>query len=77
MGVENCKKVKLLGKSELEHQINFELSGQVAMVTFHPVTLDNMPSEKQFLILLEALDQFPELKIIFTKSNADAGGERD
>lgn len=74
LGVENIKKVELLTQEELERQIQFSLEGKVAMVTFHPVTLSNETAREQFSVLLSALLRFPELKVIFTKANADTDG---
>lgn len=74
IGIENIKTLNLLSKRELEESINFKLGKHFALVTFHPVTLEEGTSEEQFRNLLEALDKFNELKIIFTKANADTDG---
>ena len=75
LGVENAKSVSLLNKHELEKQIKFSLSGEIALVTYHPVTLENVENAKmQFLSLLRVLERKKELKIIFTKANSDLGG---
>lgn len=74
IGVENIKKLRLLSKEEVETAINFKLDKPYAMVTFHPVTLENSTSEAQFRELLVALDKFKDLKMIFTKANADTDG---
>lgn len=76
LGVENSKKLKLLTKEELEKQLNFKFENMIAIVTFHPATLENTTAERQIEIVLEALKQFPRLKFIFTKSNADMDGEK-
>lgn len=73
LGVENIKNVQLMSKAELEKSIDFSLDRPYAMVTFHPVTLENESVEKQFIQLLEALEVF-DMKYIITKANADAGG---
>lgn len=73
LGVENIKNVKLLTKKELEDSIGMNLEGQYAVVTFHPVTLDEGDVEEQFGEVLYALDSF-NMKYIITKANADAGG---
>lgn len=74
IGLESIKELNLLDKSELESKINFKLDKPTVLVTFHPVTLEKSTSEEQFKELLEALDQFENLKIIFTKSNSDTDG---
>lgn len=75
LGVESIKTLSLLTKSELEKRLNFSFNGKVAIVTYHPVTLEKIDeAKKQFEILLLALDRYPELRVIFTKANADMGG---
>lgn len=74
LGVENIKSQKLMSKEELEQSINFSFDMPYVMVTFHPVTLENNTAQEQIENLLEALDRFPEYRIIFTKANADTDG---
>jgi GDP/UDP-N,N'-diacetylbacillosamine 2-epimerase (hydrolysing) len=74
LGIDNIKTTKLLSRDELEERLNFKFGKQTALVTYHPVTLENATSEKQFRELLKALDQFDDLKIIFTHPNADTDG---
>jgi len=72
-GLDNIYKLDLLSKKELESSLNFKLYRKTALVTYHPVTLDDNSTEENINNLLSALDQF-ELNVIFTKSNADTGG---
>lgn len=74
LGIENIKTLQLLSREEIGRQIGFSLEKPYALVTFHPVTLENETQTKQIEELLAALTQFPSLKLIFTKSNADSGG---
>ena len=74
IGLENIRRQRFMSLGELEDSLNFSLEGKFAVVTFHPVTLEEGTAEEEFTQLLNALDCFPELKIIFTKSNADSGG---
>lgn len=74
LGVENIRSIQLLGKEELEERIEFKFDGPVAMVTFHPVTLEAATASIQFKELLNALDTHKVLKVIFTKANADSDG---
>ncbi|GBD95709.1 MAG TPA: UDP-N-acetylglucosamine 2-epimerase (hydrolyzing) [Nitrospirae bacterium] len=74
IGLDNINETELLQKEELENRIYFKFNGKTALVTFHPVTLENNSSEKQFKELLYALEEIKELKIIFTKPNADTDG---
>lgn len=74
IGIENIKHLKLMTKDELEDSINFKLGNEFALVTFHPVTLESNTSEQQIKNLLEALNKFKHLKVIFTKANSDTEG---
>lgn len=74
LGIENINKFKLLTKSEFEDSIKFKLNKINFLVTFHPVTLDNLSAEEQFKQLLIALDKFEDTTIIFTKPNSDTDG---
>jgi len=74
LGVENIKSLPLLDRQALEKAINFQLGETVLLVTFHPVTLEHNSAGKQFQEILLALKKFPQVKIIFTKANADTDG---
>ncbi len=74
LGVENIKRLKLLSKYELERDIGFKIGERCILVTFHPVTLDNTPAKEQFQNLLDTIDEFKGMRIIFTKANADPAG---
>lgn len=74
LGVENIKSLELLSQTELEKRIHFSLEGTVAMVTFHPVPIKGYSVAEQFTQLLNTLNQIENLKVIFTKSNADRDG---
>lgn len=74
IGVENIKRVPLMSQAELEESIRFELGKKSLLVTYHPVTLENHTAADQCRNLLEALDEFPEYKVIFTLPNSDTDG---
>lgn len=74
LGIDNIKNLKLLKKDELERELNIKFGKRNVLVTFHPVTLEKNTAENQFGELLGALDQFKDLKIIFTKPNSDPNG---
>lgn len=75
LGVENVLTTKLLSKQELQNELKFNLNKPYAVVTFHPVTLENNSSKIQFLNLLNAIKKFDNLNFIFTKANADMNGK--
>lgn len=74
LGIENIKRLQLLDKSQLEQSINFELGTTCFLVTYHPATLGAVEPATAMQTLLDALDHFPEAKIIFTKPNSDSDG---
>ncbi len=74
VGVENALNTPLLTKEELEKELSCQLGEQYAVVTFHPVTLENASAGKQVEELLKAVKEFPGMKFLFTKANADADG---
>ncbi len=74
LGIENILNIDLMLKEELEKSINFKLDKPFALVTFHPVTIENDTAEIQFAELLNAIDCYKNMKFIFTKSNSDANG---
>ena len=74
LGVENIKNILLWSKERLEEDLKFSFGEKTIMVTYHPVTLENISSEVQFGNLLYVLDKYKELKVIFTKANADTNG---
>ncbi len=74
-GIEVIKKLKLLNKENLERELEFKFLKKNLLVTFHPVTLDLLSAEKQFLEILNALDKLGnKIGVIFTKPNADNSG---
>lgn len=74
IGIENAMKMQLLTKEELQQSIHFSLDEPYAVVTFHPVTLEEGQAEEQFKEILKAFTKHKEMKYIITKANADANG---
>lgn len=74
IGVENAIKTELMTKAELEKSLGCQFAEKMAVLTFHPVTLENDTAKKQISELLEALDSFPDITFICTKANADRDG---
>ena len=73
-GLEHLQRTPLLSRGELESHLNFSLGEQSFLVTYHPVTLNELPPVETLQNLLDALDRFPEVKIILTYPNADTFG---
>lgn len=75
LGVENALHTPLLSLAELQENLSFDLTSRpYAVVTFHPVTLEQNTAERQMAELIAAMDSFPAMGFIVTKANADAGG---
>lgn len=74
LGVENIKNLTLLEKEELEKLLGFSFSATTAMVTYHPVTLEDTTAKRQFKNVLDVIDAYKEMTVIFTKANADTDG---
>lgn len=74
MGVENALHTSLLQKEELEKSLGCTFGKKIAILTFHPVTLEDDTAKEQIDEIIGALKNHPEITFICTKANADAGG---
>lgn len=74
LGIENIKNITLISAKEIEDKFNFKFLDKNILITYHPETLSNISVKKQFNALVKALDQFKDIRLIFTKANADVGG---
>lgn len=72
-GLDALHQIELLTEPELEARLDFALAGPIALVTYHPVTLERDTAERQIENLLTALRQ-ERVRAVFTKANADAQG---
>lgn len=75
VGLDNLVRLDLMGPAELSSDLGFDVTQHpVAVCTYHPETLADQSPGDALAPLFAALDSLPELRIVFTKSNADAGG---
>lgn len=74
IGVYNILHEPLMSREELEKSINFELGDKALLVTYHPATLDDGDTGQRCDALLEALDRFPDCKVLMTYPNNDPRG---
>ncbi len=74
LGIDNIKRLKLLGREELEASLDFELGSKNLLITFHPVTLETATASEQMAELLAALVELTDTQLIFTMPNADTDG---
>ncbi|WP_077597056.1 UDP-N-acetylglucosamine 2-epimerase [Oceanobacillus kimchii] len=75
LGIENIQNESLLSKDSFFEDVNISPDKPYAMVTFHPVTLEEGNKvENQIRSLLSAMNYFPNIQFLITKANADAHG---
>ncbi|NMY95213.1 UDP-N-acetylglucosamine 2-epimerase [Pseudomonas proteolytica] len=74
IGLDHLVRTPRMDRDELSQSLGFSLKLPFFLVTYHPVTLQGEDPVASFNALLEALDTFPEHKIILTYPNADNGG---
>lgn len=74
LGVDAIKNSNLLSKKELMNETGIQFDKKNLLVTYHPVTLENKTSQKHFQSLLDTLDTFNNIYLIFTLPNADSDG---
>ncbi|TVR29480.1 MAG: UDP-N-acetylglucosamine 2-epimerase (hydrolyzing) [Spirochaetaceae bacterium] len=72
-GLDNLYHLELFSREELEQRLEFALAGPVALVTYHPATLEPGLARERLDDLLEALESVA-IKAVFTKANADEQG---
>ena len=73
-GLDNFDRVDLISADELGDRVGLDLSGDFIMCTQHPETTLDVDPAAFAAPLLAALDEFPDVKVIISKANADAGG---
>lgn len=76
LGVENVKNVRCLSRRELSQELHFDLDRPYAVVTFHPVTMEEGSAIRQLKELLKVIDDHREMNFIITKANSDKDGEK-
>jgi UDP-hydrolysing UDP-N-acetyl-D-glucosamine 2-epimerase len=72
-GLDALREVPLLDRHALERRLDFSLHSPVAIVTYHPVTLEPGSAGRHIEALLAALQQ-EGVRAVFTKANADQEG---
>ena len=74
LGNENIKNIPLMSLPELEESLDFKNLQPFALITYHPETKEGSTPREDMAGLLQALKE-TDINLIFTKSNADAGGD--
>lgn len=75
LGTENIFHEKLLGDKELRLNTGIPQDMPYAVVTFHPVTLEDATAKRQAEMLCKAMDKRDGIFYFITKANADTGGD--
>lgn len=75
LGIDNVLKLPLLEKEKLEQELDIDFAQNIAIVTFHPVTLDGVTdAKKQAQIVFRTLVRM-NLFLVVTMPNSDMGGD--
>jgi UDP-N-acetylglucosamine 2-epimerase (non-hydrolysing)/GDP/UDP-N,N'-diacetylbacillosamine 2-epimerase (hydrolysing) len=72
-GIDNIYNLKLFNKNELQNFLDFNFEDKIVLMTYHPVTLENISTEKQIDNILLSIKK-TDYKVIFTQANADENG---
>ncbi|MBR5520436.1 MAG: UDP-N-acetylglucosamine 2-epimerase (hydrolyzing) [Oscillospiraceae bacterium] len=75
LGNENIHNVPLMTLEELEESLDFKNLLPFSLITYHPETQKGTKPVDEMAKMLAALDEVEDINLIFTKSNADAGGD--
>lgn len=74
-GLDNILSVARVSRETLEAELGFRFVSPCVMATFHPTTLERrMSPARQVDTMLAAIAAMPDLRVLFTLPNADAGG---
>ena len=73
LGNESIYSSKLISKSKIEKLLKIKLKEQVALITYHPETLEKSKGYHNFKIFLKSLESLKNFTLIFTMPNADLG----
>ncbi|MCR5768066.1 MAG: UDP-N-acetylglucosamine 2-epimerase (hydrolyzing) [Lachnospiraceae bacterium] len=73
--IDNILKVASISKAEVLSSIGMP-ECFYAVCTYHPVTMENGGVDIKIMELFKAIESFPNIQFIITKSNADQGGAR-
>ena len=73
--IDNIMHMELLSKKDAMASVDCS-NDRFAVCTYHPVTLENNSIDEIMNSFFEAIQAFPGIVFIVTKSNADQGGKR-
>lgn len=71
LAVDAIAGLQRVPQREIENRLGIELSSPLLLVTYHPVTADGSAGASGVGPLVDALDRFPNARIVITGVNAD------
>ena len=74
LSVDKLSRLRLMDRSELAEHYGWDVNCKIALITYHPETLSSASPLGQVEELIKVLDEYPELFMVITLSNADIGG---
>ena len=75
-GLDVIHQADIASDAEIQQQFGVDLTRDTLLVTYHPSTLESAtPVAMQIHSLLAALQEFPELQIVFTSPAAEQGAD--
>lgn len=74
LGLEHIHKVQLLTRDELVAALNFDLGEHYVVLAYHPETHGELDGVEVLENIFQALNHYPELRVLMTFPNADSGG---
>ena len=72
-GLDSIYRLKLPEQNEISKELGIEFGEKVAVITYHPVTLEEHTAKQDMSNMLAALGG-KDLTLVFTYANADTGG---
>ena len=75
LGLENIRELPVWPEALVRADLGLPPGRPYLLLTFHPATVEDNSAEEQLRLILAALAPYPDLALIFTGANADAGGE--
>jgi len=73
-GLDNIRKLDLLGKGDLFSKLGLPADKKIGVVTYHSATLNIDSAESNMSEILRAIQAFKDIYWVFTMPNADTGG---
>ncbi len=73
LGIDNAVSMNLLSKAELEIELGFKFQHRNLMITYHPDLMGVRTDRSSIDNMLVALSHYPDIGMIFTMPNSDAG----